>query len=619
MRLAFAGFTVAAALPIAAQQGKRAEPPITVGKNVQISSAFANRPHYELIAAADPAHPERMVSCAMVYYTDRTLTAQHCYSTFDGGLTWKPTMVLDSGTVAGDPTAAYGFGDTAYIVTLFTPLDIPRRYDYRTHVYRSLDGGHTWSKSSDYRFIDREYVVVDRTGGKYNGRVYINGQGSVRGMKDERPSGIYLWRSSDGGRTFEGPAVRFNAQGGGTAGAANLVVMSDGTVGMYFGQTIKGRSQDLTVNNSDRTANATIEFMASKDGGETFDPSVTVSDFYMDRPRSEGGNIGQIAVDPSNGPYKDRLYIVWPDARTGRLETLLSYSADKGKTWSKPIVVNDDRSFTDMDKKRDHILPAVTVNKNGVVAVTWYDRRESADNLGWKIRVAASFDGGETFTKSVVVSSDAQAYTSSTQWPVQGRGGIDSASSSLNMGLSLDLFFESGGHTTGFVADANGVFHPVWVDNRTGVSQMWTAPVTIAGSAIKNGAPELADLENVSKNVGIELTQTTFNRSNNTMKATLRIKNVSKDTLRAPLKLRVVNVTSGLGTPEIVSTDNGVAGVGAIIDISSLLQGGALLPGAVSASRELTFRLTDLQTIRSGRDYTSSLIQLNMRAFGRPK
>jgi hypothetical protein len=36
-----------------------------------------------------------------------------------------------------------------------------------------------------------------------------------------------------------------------------------------------------------------------------------------------------------------------------------------------------------------------------------------------------------------------------------------------------------GGDTAGLTADASGVFHPVWVDNHTGVPQVWTARVTV--------------------------------------------------------------------------------------------------------------------------------------------
>ena len=270
-------------------------------------------------------------------------------------------------------------------------------------------------------------------------------------------------------------------EGGGAAGVTNMVVLSDGAVGMLFGHTKRGRTQDLTVNAGDGGANATMEFLHSKDGGETLEPSVIVSPFFMDRPRSEGANIGQLAVDATEGPFKDRLYAVWPDAREDRVQLFFSHSADKGKSWSPAMAVNDDRSFADMEKKRDHILPAVAVNKEGVVAVTWYDRRDSPDNLGVESPDRRLLRRRRDLHLQRPGVERAERLRRRGPLAPGEYGMTDSATATVTMALRLDLFFESGGHTTGLVAGADGVFHPVWVDNRTGVAQMWTAPVTIEG------------------------------------------------------------------------------------------------------------------------------------------
>jgi hypothetical protein len=344
---------------------------------------------------------------------------------------------------------------------------------------------------------------------------------------------------------------------------------------------------------------------------------VVVSEFFMDRPRSEGANIGQLAVDETEGPFKDRLYAVWPDAREGRVQVLLSYSSDKGTTWSKPLVVNDDRPPPGAEKPKDHILPAVAVNNRGIVAVSWYDRRESEDNLGWRVRMAASFDGGETFTASVPVSSEPNSYDGDVRWPMDSRASIDSANAVLSMSLGLDLFFESGGHTTGLVADANGIFHPVWVDNRTGVSQIWTAPVRIRGQAIENGSTDLAGLQNLSKSVAMELTQHAYDRSDNTITVSARLKNISEDTISSPLRLRVIRLESEMGFPEILDADNGKKGIGAVWDLTPLLPRGRLLPDSLSTSRELRFHLRDPQPLRSGREYKGTrMITLEVRVLG---
>jgi len=37
------------------------------------------------------------------------------------------------------------------------------------------------------------------------------------------------------------------------------------------------------------------------------------------------------------------------------------------------------------------------------------------------------------------------------------------------------------GDTAGLAAAADGTFHPLWVDYRTGTPQVWTATVTVRG------------------------------------------------------------------------------------------------------------------------------------------
>jgi hypothetical protein len=49
--------------------------------------------------------------------------------------------------------------------------------------------------------------------------------------------------------------------------------------------------------------------------------------------------------------------------------------------------------------------------------------------------------------------------------------------------------------------DAAGRFHPMWCDNRTGISQLWTAAVAVSGSAVRNGDAQLASLDDVTSKV----------------------------------------------------------------------------------------------------------------------
>jgi hypothetical protein len=113
-------------------------------------------------------------------------------------------------------------------------------------------------------------------------------------------------------------------------------------------------------------------------------------------------------------------------------------------------------------------IPSIAVNRFGIVAAGWYDRRGlpkprrvqiDGDNVtagafetvadGWNYRVRISLDGGDTWMPSVQVNESS------------GVGDV------------------SVGHTAGIAADAAGVFHAAWVDNRNGRNQLWTSKLEV--------------------------------------------------------------------------------------------------------------------------------------------
>jgi hypothetical protein len=300
-----------------------------------------------------------------------------------------------------------------------------------------------------------------------------------------------------------------------------------------------------------------------------------------------------------------------------RIQIQVSYSADKGKTWSKPATVNDDRSPQKGGSGPDHLLPSIGVNKDGVVLVSWYDRRDAKDNLGWRLRAAASLDGGETFTESVPITEAANSYTPTTPWLVASTGNSDEKSSTVSVRSSLHAFFASAGHTTGLAVDADGTFHPTWVDNRTGVPQLWSASLKVDGTAVKHGATELTELEDISKSVTLQLSKSSFDRAKSTLTMTAQLKNTSKDTIQAPVKVRVLTLESALGVAEITNADNGQNGTGAVWDFTPQVSGGTLGSMQLSSPRTLTFRITDVRPLSQGRDYKAGLLAMDTRILGK--
>jgi hypothetical protein len=117
--------------------------------------------------------------------------------------------------------------------------------------------------------------------------------------------------------------------------------------------------------------------------------------------RSDGVII-DLAVDYSSGPNHGRLYVTWQDHAdnpNGDDLIMLSHSDDGGQTWSEPEKVNQTPSDTFTDQAFE---PAVHVNNQGVVAVSYYDFRNDVSGDGqlttdhW---IVSSADAGATWNE----------------------------------------------------------------------------------------------------------------------------------------------------------------------------------------------------------------------------
>lgn len=614
-----------------------------VGKNVPVSRAHSDVSHNEVLVSADPEDPNHLLGCSMTLTgaTNRISTA--VYRSMDRGASWEPVLDTSNYKFSGDPTCALGAGGAAYYVALGTTEEGKNW----APVYRSADGGKTWSEPvqlSGFHGLDREYVTVDNTKSKYAGRVYVHATGWARGMEGERKAAdLSVFASSDHGAHFYGPVKRATLGRNYVLGVGNGVVLSDGTFVAIFGELKEYWDPDWKEGDvSDPRPgkpNGSVKIISSKDGGDSLEPAVTVSDFYMLWPPTATSMIAGLAVDPGSAAFRDRLYAVWPDQRSGRQEIHLSYSSDKGKTWSKPRTVSDDRPSAKATTRLDNLLPTVSVNRAGVVGVAWYDRRDSPDNHGWSVRFAASFDGGETFAPSVRVSEAPNAYSNAARWPiaawVSGGGSppmapvpgeeADSEAAAADVAtkpgefevrFGLDSFYFNGGHTSGLTADAGGDFHPFWVDNRTGMPQVWTARISVSGEAVKNGSPDLASLEDVTGSLRLELTNVAHDAANGTISADAKLTNVSKRPLPLPLTARVLDVDSDVGVPEIVTSDNGATGAGALWKFVAD-SGATLEPAKSTTTRRIVFRLREVRPFHEGKEFHIGLISVKARLLAK--
>ncbi len=371
---------------------------VIVGENVRVSAANLARAHAEVLVAAHPGDPRRLLACAMMLDPASGQQTTLAYLSGDGGRSWVPVTHLAGPGFSWDPACAFGADGTAY----FAALAMDERGVLNV-VRRSPDGGRTWeppaSVDAPPRALDRHYLVADTTSTRYHGRLYLVGNGWTVGTggAPAAATAVGLYRSSDSGVTWRGPVTRTSLGPRFILGMGAAAVLSDGRLAIAFPEVRRywredGSAPDTFPEPRPGEPNATLKVVRSDDGGESLSTPVTVGDFYLAWPPGRTTWFPTLAADPGSLAFGDRLYVVWPDVRSGRAEVLLASSSDQGKTWSKPLVVNDDRP--ESARPVDHLNPAVAVNRGGVVAVTWYDRRGSADGLSYAVRFRASTHRG---------------------------------------------------------------------------------------------------------------------------------------------------------------------------------------------------------------------------------
>jgi hypothetical protein len=417
--------------PVAAQPAAQA-PRIIVGKETQVSKADEKRPHAEVILAADPVDPNRLLAGSMIENPGMGQSVV-AYASTDGGKSWDLTLERrpEKGRQSyADPACAFGPDGTAYFGAMFSG-------GRGSEVIASRDGGRTWEVPYVIQeLMDRPFLYVDCTNGRFRGRVYC--------AQSEGPE-IAVYRSNDRARTFE-PPTRLPCKGSGQGiYPGQGVVLFDGTFVFPYRMLTKATERQVS-----------LRVRRSDTGGVSFHDEQFLCDYRADEPQSEIlSGLPIMAVDLGSRAFKDRLYLVWSERTEAGLRVMLMVSTDKGANWSPPVMISDRYDNEQEKRSRHHAsLPCIAVNRDGVVAVSWHDEILHEGKLASHVRFRASLDGGTTWLPSVRVTG---------------------ADSSRAPGAAESWL----GDTAGLAADASGVFHPLWIDNRTGMRQVFTATVVV--------------------------------------------------------------------------------------------------------------------------------------------
>jgi hypothetical protein len=437
------GFAVLVGLPAAGQELSS----IVVGPNIRVGGD-PSTPYVEQMIAVNPVDPDNLVGVSMKVDSAGVITV--AVTSHNGGRTWRESPIPACGY---DPWVAFLPSGVALVSCLARGASPDP-----VLVVRSEDGGATWHEPTelpvDGTSFDHPTLVVDTTEGPRRGTAYLVAGHVARSASGHASLVVPTLASLlEGGRSFSTP-VRLQSTNVWSM-VLSPVVLSDGSVGFGFvdyAVDARNAGGGVTMLQTPR-----VWWARSTDGGRSLSMPYLIAEI------EEMTRWGHIAVDGSTGQFRDRLYAVTDDFREGSGGVFVYHSADQGETWSPAVRVS--RPDTAREVRR---LPTVAVNLRGEVLVAWFDPSEEPDRACWRLVASASVDGGVNFLPPVPVAEVASCND-------QPGNVVDRASGPFDVSAR----WTAGGDYFGLAAHPDGSFWALWSDSRSGVFQLWTAPIHV--------------------------------------------------------------------------------------------------------------------------------------------
>jgi hypothetical protein len=331
--------------------------------------------------------------------------------TADGGQTWTFPGVIEPGVFRSDPVLDTDADGNFY----YNSLTVQNGNDYFCHVYVSTNGGQTWD-GGVYAFGgDKQWMVIDRTGGIGHGNIYANW---TRAFSICNGQATVSW---DDGGSFENC---FGVPGQPQWGT--LAIGPDGAVYIVGSGFVVAKSSTL----QDQNLSPSFDF------SRNVDMNGNLSAFGGPNP---GGLTGQawIAVDHSGGKTNNYVYALGSVNPPGSdpMDVHIARSTDGGNTWSSAIRVNTVRTGWQW-------FGVLSVAPNGRLDAIWLDTRDDPGGFDSVLYYASSSDSGDTWTAEVPISP---AFDPQIGWPNQNK-----------IGDYYDMVSDNGGANLAYAATFNG-------------------------------------------------------------------------------------------------------------------------------------------------------------------
>lgn len=335
-------------------------------------------------------------------------TLQGLYASSDGGATWTRNCLAPAQSFAGagNPILGYDRSGIAYAAGIEVR---GRPFTTMIAVGKSTNNGAVWTTPTEAvsslfngGITDTPWLQVDTNAkSPHVNALYISlSQHDSSGVQSE----ITVSHSSDGGVTWATSPVDSVQSYPEVDQFTDLAIAKDGTVYVSWMRCLASAGN---------CGGSTADMMISKsaDGGNSWSVPVVMATinlvpdtcncgFYGSLPNvlQPVSDLPAIGIDTSKGVHSGTLYASMYHWTGQQMQVEVTRSTDGGTTWSTPLAVA-------AGSQHDEFFPWLSVSSNGMVAVTWLDRRNDPSNIQYQTYAAISKDGGASFGANIAVAS----------------------------------------------------------------------------------------------------------------------------------------------------------------------------------------------------------------------